>query len=101
MRVGAQVVLLWNVDTSGGLVNGSRGIVVDFQTSYDESNPRPGEILPVVRFSNGKGACCVGFRRILGMLRLNFVLLILCKCFNRVLSLLSCFSCLPQSDCSC
>jgi ATP-dependent DNA helicase PIF1 len=39
----AQVVLLKNLDTSQGLVNGSRGVVVGFSSNR-----------PVVRFANGE-----------------------------------------------
>ena len=41
--VGAQVMLLWNYDTEGGLVNGSRGVVSSFV----------GDI-PMVKFLNGR-----------------------------------------------
>lgn len=41
--VGAQVMLLWNLDTEGGLVNGSRGVVTSFI----------GDI-PVIKFLNGR-----------------------------------------------
>ena len=41
--VGAQVMLLWNLDTEGGLVNGSRGVVTNF---IDD--------VPVVKFLNGR-----------------------------------------------
>ena len=41
--VGAQVMLLWNIDTEGGLVNGSRGVVTSFV----------GDI-PMVKFLNGR-----------------------------------------------
>ena len=41
--VGAQVMLLWNLDIQGGLVNGSRGIVTNF--IHD---------LPLVKFLNGR-----------------------------------------------
>lgn len=41
--VGAQVMLLWNYDTEGGLVNGSRGVVTGFI----------GDI-PMVKFMNGR-----------------------------------------------
>ena len=41
--VGAQVMLLWNLDTDGGLVNGSRGVVTSFV----------GDI-PMVKFLNGR-----------------------------------------------
>jgi ATP-dependent DNA helicase PIF1 len=41
--VGAQVMLLWNLDTEGGLVNGSRGVITSFV----------GDI-PMVKFINGR-----------------------------------------------
>jgi ATP-dependent DNA helicase PIF1 len=41
--VGAQVMLLWNLDTEGGLVNGSRGVVTSFTSD-----------IPVVKFLNGR-----------------------------------------------
>ena len=41
--VGAQVMLLWNLDIEGGLVNGSRGIVINFVNN-----------LPLVKFLNGR-----------------------------------------------
>lgn len=41
--VGAQVMLLWNLDTDGGLVNGSRGVVTNF---IDD--------VPIVKFLNGR-----------------------------------------------
>lgn len=40
---GAQVVLLWNIDVLGGLVNGSRGVITGFTE----------EDLPIVKFING------------------------------------------------
>ena len=39
----AQVMLLANLDTEGGLVNGSRGVIIDFEDNY-----------PVVQFMNGR-----------------------------------------------
>lgn len=41
--VGAQVMLLWNYDTDGGLVNGSRGVVSSFVSD-----------IPMVKFLNGR-----------------------------------------------
>jgi ATP-dependent DNA helicase PIF1 len=43
IAVGAQVMLTWNLDIDGGLVNGSRGVVTSF---VDD--------IPIVRFLNGK-----------------------------------------------
>lgn len=40
--IGCQVILLWNLDIECGLVNGSRGVIVDFLQD-----------LPLVRFLNG------------------------------------------------
>ena len=40
--VGAQVMLIFNMDVPGGLANGSRGVVIGFENN-----------LPVVRFMNG------------------------------------------------
>jgi ATP-dependent DNA helicase PIF1 len=45
LKKGAQVMLLTNLDQEGGLVNGSRGIVVDF----DLANKK----YPIVQFLNG------------------------------------------------
>lgn len=42
LKVGAQVMLTCNLDTQIGLVNGSRGVVLDFQKG-----------IPVVKFHNG------------------------------------------------
>jgi len=46
--VGAQVMLLYNLNLELGLVNGSRGVVIEFV-----SNPKYDTMLPKVRFING------------------------------------------------
>lgn len=43
--INAQVILIWNIDITGGLVNGSRGIVIGF----DEASG-----MPMVKFLNGR-----------------------------------------------
>lgn len=43
IKVGAQVILKYNIDISEGLVNGLRGVVIHFEDRY-----------PVVKFENGK-----------------------------------------------
>ncbi|TPX49418.1 hypothetical protein SeLEV6574_g01486 [Synchytrium endobioticum] len=55
LRKGAQVILLKNLSIVDGLVNGARGVVIDFQTHTDSkySSTTPIQI-PVVRFTNGK-----------------------------------------------
>ena len=47
--IGAQVMLLVNLDTDTGLINGSRGIVTDF-VKNNETNIKS----PVVRFLDGR-----------------------------------------------
>ena len=53
LKVGAQVILLKNIDPEAGLVNGSRGVIVEFKTAKNQSD-LPREFrkleLPVVKF---------------------------------------------------
>jgi ATP-dependent DNA helicase PIF1 len=46
LKIGAQVMLIANMDTDHGLVNGSRGVVVDIEQGGAEP-------VPVVQFKNG------------------------------------------------
>lgn len=52
LRVGAQVMLLCNLDIESGLVNGSRGVITRFTTVNDE-------LFPVVRFVKNNDELCV------------------------------------------
>lgn len=47
LKVGAQVMLIFNLDPDAGLVNGSRGVVIEFEFISEE------ERRPVVKFLNG------------------------------------------------
>lgn len=50
LAIGAQVMLLVNLDTDNGLINGSRGIVIDFR-KIDEKDIKK---YPVVKFLDGQ-----------------------------------------------
>jgi ATP-dependent DNA helicase PIF1 len=49
LAVGAQVMLVKNLDFDMGLVNGSRGVVVSFSTENKQKQP-----IPKVKFTNGR-----------------------------------------------
>ena len=52
IRVGAQVMLIYNLDPTEGLVNGSRGVIRRMIVP-----PEGGEALPMVLFKNGQEVC--------------------------------------------
>ncbi|KAL3757376.1 hypothetical protein ACHAWU_008537 [Discostella pseudostelligera] len=57
LKVGAQVMLLKNIDLEKGLANGSRGVIVGFQRPKNESDVPTGfkkMDLPVVKFDSMK-----------------------------------------------
>lgn len=56
LKKGAQVILLKNLDPEAGLVNGSRGVIIDFRNHPSAINDLPKEFkrlkLPLVLFEN-------------------------------------------------
>jgi hypothetical protein len=57
LKVGAQVMLLKNIDLEKGLANGSRGVIVGFQRPKNDSDVPTGfkkMDLPVVKFDSMK-----------------------------------------------
>uniref|UniRef100_A0A0C9S740 ATP-dependent DNA helicase n=1 Tax=Wollemia nobilis TaxID=56998 RepID=A0A0C9S740_9CONI len=52
--VGAQVMLIYNLDTEKGLVNGKKGVVVGFESSDECNEISPAGVWPVVRFPRCK-----------------------------------------------
>jgi ATP-dependent DNA helicase PIF1 len=53
LKVGAQVILLRNINPKDGLANGSRGVITGFTKTKDEITKME-LYLPLVRFLNGK-----------------------------------------------
>lgn len=57
LAVGAQVMLLFNMNHEAGLVNGSRGVVVDFKKAEPDTDKafikRDETLMPVVEFKSG------------------------------------------------
>ena len=64
LSIGAQVILLKNVDVGHGLVNGSRGFVVGFEERFDQLFQK-NILLPIVRF-NGIGMHNCGQELVVG-----------------------------------
>lgn len=57
LKVGAQVLLTYNLDVSSGLCNGSRGVVIAFEAKAAKPDPAfvwPDKDLPRVRFIGNK-----------------------------------------------
>jgi len=51
LKIGAQVMLIKN-DRAKGLVNGSRGVLVEYQQAFDPET-KSFAMFPLVRFDNG------------------------------------------------
>lgn len=48
VRVGAKIIIIYNIDTSDGLTNGTTGIVVGFIKSNGEPAEIPGDVHKVL-----------------------------------------------------
>ena len=53
LAVGAQVMLLTNMNPGAGLVNGSRGVVIGFDRPTKDDTAATDTLFPVVRFKSG------------------------------------------------
>lgn len=56
LKTGCQVILTANLDTPGGFVNGSRGVIVGWKASSDVANSAPpaGSLAPIFTKAHNK-----------------------------------------------